>query len=145
MSEGVLLSEQRDNLGDEAMSIGLLLSERNVESHDVSEPGVSNGSQVSGGVGCTDRLLSRHIPGPDREQHMQELSGGSILRDEHDESGEVSSGLLLSDGYSVRDAVPLSIGHVQHVTRAEGGEQLQSLHARVLLLVEGSDGGDRPM
>ena len=35
VSEGVLLSEQRDDTGDEAMSVGLLLSERYLESHSV--------------------------------------------------------------------------------------------------------------
>ena len=35
VSEGVLLSEQRDDTGDEAMSLGLLLSERYLESHSV--------------------------------------------------------------------------------------------------------------
>ena len=43
VSERVLLSEQRDDLGDEAMSLGLLLSERYVESHDVQESGMSYG------------------------------------------------------------------------------------------------------
>ena len=127
------------------MSVGLLLSERYLESHDVQESGMSYGSQMSGGVVCPDRLLSWYIPGPDGEQHMQELSGGSLLRDEHHDSVRVSSGLVLSDRYSVRDAVPLSLGHVQHGDEADGGERLQSLHTRVLLRIEGSDVGDGSM
>ena len=44
MSEGVLLPEQRNHPGDEAMSGGLLLSERYLEPHDVQESGMSDGS-----------------------------------------------------------------------------------------------------
>ena len=76
---------------------------------------------------------------------MQVLSGGSILRDQYHDSVRLSSGLVLSDRNSVRDPVRMSIGHVQHGDEADGGERLHSLHTRVLLRVEGSDGGDRPM
>ena len=76
---------------------------------------------------------------------MQELSGGSLLRDQHHDSVRLSSGLVLSDRHSVCDSVPLSLGHVQHGDEADGGERLHSLHTGVLLRVEGSDGGDRPM
>jgi hypothetical protein len=66
---------------------------------------------------------------------MQELSGGSILRWEHDDSGGLSSGLVLSDRYSVRDAVPLSIGYVQHGYEVDVVERLHALHTRVVLRV----------
>ena len=66
---------------------------------------------------------------------MQELSGGSLLHDEHDYSGGVSSGLVLSGYDSVRDPVPLSIGHVQHGDVGKGSERLHSLHTRVVLRV----------
>ena len=76
---------------------------------------------------------------------MQELSGGSLLRDQHHDSVQLSSGLVLSDRDSVRDPVSMSVGYVQYGVDADGGERLQSLHTRVLLRLEGSDGGDRPL
>ena len=66
---------------------------------------------------------------------MQELSGGSILRDQHHDSVRLSSGLVLSDRYSVRDPVPVSIGHVQHGDEVDVGERLHPLHTRVVLRV----------
>ena len=76
---------------------------------------------------------------------MQEMSSGSLLRDQHHDSGQLSSGLVLSDRDSVRDTVSMSIGYVQHGVDADGGERLHSLHTRVLLRLEGSDGGDRSL
>ena len=76
---------------------------------------------------------------------MQELSGGSLLRDQHHDSGQLSSGLVLSDRNSIRDTVSMSIGYIQYGFDVDGGERLHSLHPRVLLRVEGSDGGDRPL
>ena len=76
---------------------------------------------------------------------MQELSGGSILRDKHHDSVQLSSGLVLSDRYSVLNAVLVSIGHVQHSDAVDGGERMHSMHTRVLLRVEGSNGGDGPV
>ena len=76
---------------------------------------------------------------------MQELSGGSLLRDQHHDSVQLSSGLVLSDRDSVRDPVSMSVGYVQYGVDADGGERLHSLHTRVLLRLEGSDGGGRPL
>ena len=55
---------------------------------------------------------------------MQELSGGSLLRDQHHDSVQLSSGLVLSDRDSVRDPVSMSVGYVQYGVDADGGERL---------------------
>ena len=110
--EGILLSSEWNNSGNEIVFGWILLSFGYGQSFLQSESVVSDGIDVSSGKCNSNSMSSRDLSGPARKCNMQVLSRRQCLSEEFDSSGAVSSGIVLSSWNEVWDSVLVSEWHV---------------------------------